>query len=539
MIFKRKKIKFFLGSYGKTPERLYFDEDMRLIQMHYDFRLKQGLDEFLIDDITWHDLSMDDLFKRINPRLTTSGEQYLYYLLRSPALHESDYEKRRCLIETMDTDANLRLKLQLILMKLGRSREMELHKAFVPADGQYGRLLWYLVMVFSFVISLIGGVLFQNTVMMLLFAGLVILNPLYHHLVEKKIRYQLHTVNYITSMVSAAKRIKKLNPPAITEHLQDFYCDVKTLKSLNLTAFAIDDPSQNTDEFTQVLTLMFKNFFFADLIGYELIKNKLGKYHKEILNIHEMIGMLDASIAVASYRASLETYVIPTVNFQQKVEPEIKIIDVIHPLVKNPVANSIDTGDSVLLTGSNASGKSTFLRSVAMNVIMAQSICTVLAFEYEASAFHIYSSMAIADNLLAGDSYFMAEIKSMKRVVDAAEVQQPVFCVIDEILRGTNTIERISASSEILKLLAGKGVLCFAATHDIELCELLKQDYQMLHFTESITEDGRVEFDYKLRTGPTRTRNAIKLLAALGFEQGLIDKANARANLYGGNEKWS
>jgi len=200
--------------------------------------------------------------------------------------------------------------------------------------------------------------------------------------------------------------------------------------------------------------------------------------------------------------------------------------------------NSLDTNTSILLTGSNASGKSTFLKSITLNIIMAQSICTVLATKYKAPAFYIYSSMAIADDLLAGDSYFVAEIKSTKRILDAASIKYPILCVIDEILRGTNTIERISASSELLKLMVKKGMLCFAATHDIELCELLKKDYHMLHFTESITESGKVIFDYKVRTGPAMTRNAIKLLGVLGFDKELVKSANIRASLYSESGNW-
>jgi len=173
-----------------------------------------------------------------------------------------------------------------------------------------------------------------------------------------------------------------------------------------------------------------------------------------------------------------------------------------------------------------------------MNMIMAQSICTILATSYKAPAFYIYSSMAITDDLLEGDSYFIAEIKSIKRIVDAIDEKRPVFCVIDEVLRGTNTIERIAASSELLKLIANKGVLCFSATHDIELCELLEDDYLMLHFTESITETGEVVFDYKLREGSALTRNAIKLLDALGFDKELIASATERANLYEKYRKW-
>ena len=122
--------------------------------------------------------------------------------------------------------------------------------------------------------------------------------------------------------------------------------------------------------------------------------------------------------------------------------------------------------------------------------------------------------------------------------MDTLDTKKPIFCVIDEVLRGTNTIERISSATELLKLIVEKGGLCFSATHDIELCELLKQGYQMLHFTESIAETGQVIFDYKLREGPANTRNAIKLLDTLGFDKGLIFSANTRANLYHNNRKW-
>jgi len=535
----RMKIKKQLqAEYGQVPNKMYFDGDLERVRAHYEFRRDGELDEFLIDDITWHDLSMDELFKQINMRMTTSGEQYLYYLLRSPTLKHEEYERRYKLIALMEENANLRLRLQVILSKLGRRRGLKLHENFIPSNSKFGKLFLYIILSLGLLASLVGTLL-GPPIAILIFLLLLMVNPLYHYHISKKVEYELQTVNYIIGMIKTAKSVKKLNPAELGDYLKDFYESVKRLKSLNSVAFSIQEGSSDTkDEFAQLFTFVFNNFLFLDLIGYELVKNKLGKYHQDIFNIHETIGAIDASIAVASYRQSLDSYSLPDIDFSEVAEVAIHITDIAHPLVKNPVLNNIDTSTPILLTGSNASGKSTFLRSITLNIIMAQSICTVLATGYKAPAFNIYSSMAIADNLLAGDSYFIAEIKSIKRIVDVLSTKRPVFCVIDEILRGTNTIERISASSELLKLIAEKNALCFAATHDIELCELLKQDYHMLHFSESITEAGEVVFDYKVKTGPATTRNAIKLLEALGFDKELVQAANARASLHGKSGKW-
>jgi DNA mismatch repair ATPase MutS len=110
--------------------------------------------------------------------------------------------------------------------------------------------------------------------------------------------------------------------------------------------------------------------------------------------------------------------------------------------------------------------------------------------------------------------------------------------VIDEVLRGTNTVERIAASSELLKHLDTEKTLCLAATHDVELCALLDGQYRSLHFEESVTEDGEVLFDYKLKDGPATTRNAIKLLGSMGFDKSLVERANEKAERYTAEGKW-
>jgi DNA mismatch repair ATPase MutS len=192
----------------------------------------------------------------------------------------------------------------------------------------------------------------------------------------------------------------------------------------------------------------------------------------------------------------------------------------------------------VLITGSNASGKSTFLRSVALNIVLAQSVNTCTADKYTAPQCMPVSSMSLKDNLMSGESYYMAEIKSVKRILDMASASGVhVVCFIDEVLRGTNTIERIAASTEILKKLSGVCITCFAATHDIELTRLLEDIYDNYHFEEEIAE-GDIHFPFKLMAGKSSCSNAIRLLRIMGYDTSITENAEKLAKHFLEAGKW-
>jgi len=114
----------------------------------------------------------------------------------------------------------------------------------------------------------------------------------------------------------------------------------------------------------------------------------------------------------------------------------------------------------------------------------------------------------------------------------------PVLCFVDEVLRGTNTVERIAASAQILKSFEGKSALCFAATHDIELTTLLASYYDNYHFTEEVCEND-ISFPYLLKKGPATSRNAIKLLSVMGYDGNLTQKAEETAKRFLESGKWS
>ena len=188
-----------------------------------------------------------------------------------------------------------------------------------------------------------------------------------------------------------------------------------------------------------------------------------------------------------------------------------------HPLLSQPVKNSIRADRGILLTGSNASGKSTFLKMVAVNAVLAQTIHTCAAESYHAPIFQIFSSMALRDSMENGESYYIVEIRSLKRILDA--------------------VERIAAATQILIRLAESGTLGFAATHDIEMTELLKEYYDNYHF-EEVIRDGDILFPYQLLPGKASTRNAIRLLQMMGYEEQIIKKASGQAENFLKTGKW-
>ena len=518
-------------SYGAKPDIHYYDGDMRSIRTYFEYRRENMPDEFLIDDTTWNDLSGDALFIDLNQGLSTPGEQYLYYLLRSPAIEREEYDKRSNLIQKMENNPDLRLKLQIVLARLGRKRAANYCEVFKPSSHSLNKAFLYMLLV----LALIGSAVVSFAVTTKALAPLIslaVFMPIFHSRAIDKQETEIATVNYTVAMVCTVKKIRKAASPELAKYLASFFEAGKRLKTISRVGLV---PSKNNiGEIAQLLNDM----LLIDLIVFEFLKNRLGKHHRDILLIYKHLGHIDSAIAVASYRERMGEFSNPEIDFSCAGGSRIYGNGLVHPLVMGAVPNNIDAKGSILLTGSNASGKSTYLKTVILNAIMAQGICTALCKQYSASAFRIYTSMAIADDLLAGESYFIAEIKSLKRIMDADSIKQPILCVIDEVLRGTNTVERIAASSEVLRYLASKNLTCLAATHDTELCALLDGQYTMKHFEETVTSDGEIIFDYKIKDGPATTRNALKLLAGMGFDSEMVERANERANQYTADGKW-
>ena len=203
-----------------------------------------------------------------------------------------------------------------------------------------------------------------------------------------------------------------------------------------------------------------------------------------------------------------------------------------HPLlsdsarVPNDIAISQDR-PLVLVTGSNMAGKSTFMRAVGLNQLLVRTGSPVCAARMETHLYSLATSIRVRDSLKDGVSYFMAELKRLKQVVDTSQHAQAsnvkVLFLLDEILQGTNSRERQIAVVKVLEKLLGFGASGFISTHDLDLAaqpEILNVS-QVVHFREYFENvDGReqMRFDFKMRPGPTPTTNALKLLKMVGLD---------------------
>lgn len=173
-----------------------------------------------------------------------------------------------------------------------------------------------------------------------------------------------------------------------------------------------------------------------------------------------------------------------------------------------------------------------------MNALLAQTLFTVCAKTFSASYFKIMTLMNIKDSVMSNDSYYMMEIKALKRIMDSINADMPVLCCIDEILRGTNTVERIGAAAEILNTFANNNTICIAASHDIELSYIMENIYANYHFQEYVTEDS-IESDFILYKDRSYTRNAIRLLKCIGYPDGIVNRARNNVETYIETGKWT
>jgi len=196
-----------------------------------------------------------------------------------------------------------------------------------------------------------------------------------------------------------------------------------------------------------------------------------------------------------------------------------------HPLIddKKRVDNSFytkGTGKISIITGSNMAGKSTFLRSIAVNLVLAQTGAPVCAKAFTFSRVHLYSSMRISDNLAENTSTFYAELKKLKSIIDQVKDHKKVFILLDEILRGTNSLDRHTGSEALIKQLIREQAVAVIATHDVELASLKSQYTDAIsnyHFDVQV-EGEELYFDYKLKSGVCKSMNASILMKKIGIE---------------------
>lgn len=515
----RQKIK---QNWGEPPQarNQYGEEDLK--RGAAKISQKTG-SKMTVDDLTWKDLNMYEVFQEMNLTYSNIGAEFLYQRLRTISTQESfDLEP---MIAYLAENPLVREEIQYHFANLGQIKSNQSYDYFNEKVEQ--------AELTSLKFKVLPKIPFLSLILLFFSPALgiaslilsLLANTIIYLLYKFKLEVELSSMSYLVRSLAVAQSLSKLETPE-REALEKNLLPVK--KALKYGVFFRVKSGGELEVIMESLFAM----LLLPFVSYQAVIKVFVKNQEALWQVWSLLGKYEAACAILNYR-TLYAHCIP----EEQQEAGIQGTEVYHPLVKNPVKNPLSSQKTTLITGSNASGKSTYIKSVAINCLLAQTINTALAETFAYKRGNVRTSMGVSDNLFAGDSYFMAEIKSLKSMLKEVENHEFTYCFIDEILRGTNTIERISASVNTIQWLSHKKCLLFVATHDVELPIILAETCDNIYFSETVDEEG-FYFDYQLKKGINKERNAIKLLDFLGFPKEITDQSKADIYYFEGEHTW-
>jgi DNA mismatch repair ATPase MutS len=300
---------------------------------------------------------------------------------------------------------------------------------------------------------------------------------------------------------------------SVTQGEEKAYTKIRKLKSL-LDRFDL--------RFNWFLFPFINGFLLWDVRQIIALNDWKQKNREQIPHWYDLIAQIEVINSLATIHFNCPEWTIPEFSNEHFI---LKAKTLGHPLIQPAQRVSSDfflkgVAKVALVTGSNMAGKSTFLRSLGVNVVLAQLGAPVCATEFILSPNKLMSSMRIADNLAENTSTFYAELKKLKTIIEAVNRYEPVFILLDEILRGTNSLDKHTGSEALIRQLIKQKAVAVLATHDVELAKLENEFPEALenyHFDVQV-EGEELYFDYKLKHGVCTSLNASILMKKIGIE---------------------
>ncbi|WP_316843576.1 MutS-related protein [Pedobacter psychrodurus] len=472
---------------------------------------------------TMADIDFDQLFAKVDRTSSKIGQQFLYNKLAKPSNNREALKHLSDQARFFSENPSIREKTQTELIKLNSTDSYAV--VLLLNDQLVEKPTWFKwLSVDLIVLATLLILSIKISIFLILALFLIVFNATYLNYWNKKhLLVFTKSLSQLNILIEVSRKLVKEKLPFETEKINNAIPVFK--KFQRRIGILYQDFSQNNQgDLSQIPLYLFeiiKAVFLIEIFTFFKLIKLIENSQEDILNLYQYIGSIDMAISVASLKESENTC---EPQFSQTYKG-VEFKGIKHPLIENCIDNTLKLdGKSMLITGSNMSGKSTFLRIIAINSVLAQTIYTCFAEEYKAPFFRLHTSIRIDDNLFQGKSYFLEEVDVMSYLINAVESEDQNLFVLDEVFKGTNTIERIAAAKAILSHLNCKENLTFVATHDIELSNMLAEEYELYHFTETITNDELI-FDHKLKEGPLKTKNAIRILEMSNYPKEIIAEA--------------
>ena len=523
-IFKKnREIDTIRASWGREVHK---DRDFKTISTYHcllnDSRSKQAVDEN-----TWNDLNMNSIFSKIDRNVSQIGSQYLYHLLHAYEENSTLTERAKRYRIYLKQD-DLREKILLQLNRL-RHKEAAFLPCFIFKEAPKRPQEYYIIYFLSFLIMLSTALNFFNSIFVFPTVGLMVVNLLVSRFYSRKVTSYSSDLSNLSILLDIGVRLSENDHKGITQlaELGELRSFATTLNK-KIGWLSIDETRLN--EFGRAIVAYLNYFWLFNLVAFVRSIQVIGDQQGKIQQIFELVASLDAEISITSYLENLPYYCRPRFNMKNHIE----VREIYHPLLADPVSNSFHLQNkSALITGSNMAGKTTFIKTIGVNIILGQTIAICLAREACLPQSAVRTSIKRTDDIGDNKSYYFKEIEAILEFMKIGSHQNGFVFLIDEIFRGTNTVERIAAATSVLRQLS-RNNLSLVTTHDVELQKLLVEDFGMYHFCEQI-EDGIHFFNYRIQNGPTSSHNAIRLLEIKGFPKNVVQEAHALAEKFAQN----
>ena len=513
---KKKTIEKLKKSFGQLKNE-YFRFD--LIEKY--FINKDNSDSFqVLSDKTCNDLDFEELFMFLDRTTSKVGQQFLYNRLKAIPNNISNKDKKEKLIDKLKEDIDFRITTQLQLEKLNNTDVFYIASLF-QEEHQNPPKWFFIIRMLSFTSLLSLVMLPFNPQMFFVFLVVFLVNTGVHYWNKRNLYKYLDSIPQLLRLHTVANILHKDQFfKTIDPELPNSIRVINQVRN-RMSFFRLEASLQSESEsiFWGILELFKIAFLLEPLLLFGVLK-RLDSKRKEIENVFSFVGEIDIMVSIASLRNGLDKYCLPEIS-----DSKLSAKSVYHPLIPDCITNTIAISDkSILLTGSNMSGKTSFIRTIGLNMITGLAINTCFAASMKIPKLRIYSAIRISDDLMNDKSYYFEEVLTIKEMIEKSSNGKPNLFLLDEIFKGTNTIERISAGKAVLSTLSKNKNIVFVSTHDIELTDMLSEEFDLYHFSE-IVKDSNVDFDYKLKEGKLKNRNAIRILQINDYPSDLINEA--------------
>ena len=460
------------------------------------------------------------LFQHLNRTVTYVGKTKLANMLLR-VLSQGDILKNQKAIEELAQKLDWRQRnnaLGLLCEDTKKEYDELLEWANFTSPEIKKPLIWVsylspILLVLAMGVFLITGeAIFKN-----ISYGFVLLNLFFISLYVKKIKDENITSDTIHDTIKSFAFIIK--------NIEDETFETEKLRSLqksllvegNSLSFQIQELSKlfsKLDSLGNILgATLFNGLFLYHFHTMIAMKKWKSKNAKNIENWMGIIAEFETISSLANFSYNNPEFIFPIINKARNIEFEA----LGHPLIseKNRVCNSVDFTNQklVILTGSNMSGKSTFLRTLGINMVLSGVGAPICAEYATIHPMKVLVSMRLSDSLTENESYFFAEVKRLKQIVDILE-KEDCFVLLDEILRGTNSEDKSEGTIAVIKKLIYKNAIGIIATHDLEVCLTTNEypDYLSNKCFEAQINNNELFFDYKLRDGICKNKSASFLM---------------------------